>query len=84
MRIRDVVRHKMDSGDREIRGDFDLDLDLVNLNLPTEAQKTKTLSRGPDIVPKSSQRETEVEGATAETESEVLFDQDAEIIRDAS
>ena len=56
----------------------------MNLNLPTEAQKTKTLSRGPDIVPKSSQRETEVEAVTAETESEVLFDQDAEIIRDAS
>ncbi len=84
MRIRDVVRHKMDSGDREIRGDFDLDLDLVNLHLPTEAQKTKTISREPDIVSKATPQETDVEPVTPETESEVLFDQEAEIIRDAS
>jgi hypothetical protein len=80
MRIRDVVRHKMDSGDRETRGDFDLDLDLVNLNLPTEAFKTKAVSKEPDIDPRLKQPEP----LAADTESEVLFDHNPEIIRDAS
>jgi hypothetical protein len=80
MRIRDVVRHKMDSGDRETRGDFDLDLDLVNLNLPTEAFKTKAVSKEPDIDPRPNQPES----LAADTESEVLFDHNPEIIRDAS
>ncbi|MEZ6000023.1 hypothetical protein [Hyphomonas sp.] len=30
-KIRDVVRHKMDTDDRTITGDFDLNLDIVNL-----------------------------------------------------
>lgn len=33
-KIRDVVRHKMDTDDRTITGDFDLNLDLVNLKTP--------------------------------------------------
>ena len=56
----------------------------MNLHLPTEAQKTKTISREPDIVSKATPQETDVEPVTPETESEVLFDQEAEIIRDAS
>ena len=73
MRIRDVVRHKMDSGERAIRGEFDLDLDLVDLSLPTEPQKTI-----------ASPREPVVPAGPSETETEVLFDHDPEIVRDAS
>lgn len=34
IKIRDVVRHKMDTGDTATTGDFDLNLDIVNLRLP--------------------------------------------------
>lgn len=34
VKIRDVVRHKMDTGDTTITGNFDLNLDVVNLRLP--------------------------------------------------
>ncbi len=30
-KIRDVIRHKMDTGDTETTGDFDLNLDILNL-----------------------------------------------------
>jgi hypothetical protein len=33
-KIRDVLRHKMDTGDASVTGDFDLNLDIVNLRLP--------------------------------------------------
>ena len=33
-KIRDVVRHKMDTDDRTIIGDFDLNIDIVNLKTP--------------------------------------------------
>jgi hypothetical protein len=36
-RIRDVIRHKLDSGDTSITGDFDLNLDIVNLRIPKGA-----------------------------------------------
>lgn len=31
MKIRDIVRHKMDTGDTEMTGNFDLNLDIVDL-----------------------------------------------------
>ncbi|MEQ9506546.1 MAG: hypothetical protein RLO80_09785 [Hyphomonas sp.] len=37
IKIRDVVRHKMDTGDTTTTGDFDLNLDIVNLRLPKGA-----------------------------------------------
>lgn len=37
IRIRDVVRHKMDTADAAVTGDFDLNLDIVNLRLPKGA-----------------------------------------------
>jgi hypothetical protein len=36
-KIRDVVRHKLDTGDTSVVGDFDLNLDIVNLRLPKGA-----------------------------------------------
>lgn len=36
-KIRDVIRHKLDSGDTSITGDFDLNLDIVNLRIPKGA-----------------------------------------------
>ncbi len=43
IKIRDAVRHKMDTGDLEVVGDFDLNLDIVNLRgmkAVTEARAT--------------------------------------------
>jgi len=37
IKVRDVVRHKMDTGDTSVTGDFDLNLDIVNLRLPKGA-----------------------------------------------
>lgn len=37
IKIRDVVRHKMDTADVNVTGDFDLNLDIVNLRLPKGA-----------------------------------------------
>ena len=37
-KIRDVVRHKMDTDDRTITGDFDLNLDIVNLKSPNDPE----------------------------------------------
>lgn len=37
VKIRDVVRHKMDTGDTAVTGNFDLNLDIVNLRLPQDA-----------------------------------------------
>lgn len=38
VKIRDVVRHKLDTGDTQTVGDFDLNLDIVNLRLPKGLQ----------------------------------------------
>ena len=37
-KIRDIVRHKLDTGDAQIVGDFDLNLDIVNLRMPKGVQ----------------------------------------------
>ncbi len=37
-KIRDVIRHKMDTGDTETTGDFDLNLDILNLR-PLKAKR---------------------------------------------
>ncbi|MFN7055131.1 hypothetical protein [Hyphomonas sp.] len=34
VKIRDIIRHKLDTGDAQIVGDFDLNLDIVNLRTP--------------------------------------------------
>ena len=38
VKLRDVVRHKMDTGDTETVGEFDLNLDIVDLKLPKSAR----------------------------------------------
>ena len=82
MRIRDVVRQKMDTGDRDVRGEFDLDLDLVNLKMPTEAQLRP--------VPVSADAEDSllpeqgISDAGRVTEAEVLFDEELDKVKTAS
>lgn len=39
VKIRDAVRHKLDTGDTAVTGDFDLNLDIVNLRLPKGAAR---------------------------------------------
>lgn len=34
LRLRDVIRHKLDTNDTELTGDFDLNLDIVNIKAP--------------------------------------------------
>ncbi|MDP1554742.1 MAG: hypothetical protein Q8L84_04710 [Hyphomonas sp.] len=47
IKIRDVVRHKMDTGDTVTTGDFDLNLDSVNLRLPKGAAGAAPSPRAP-------------------------------------
>lgn len=74
LRIRDIVRQKMDTGDRDMQGDFDLDLDLVNVSKAGEAPKPVT----PEVLP------PEKLDAAPDTEAEVLFEQQSGDLRDVS
>ena len=65
VKIRDVVRHKMDTGDAETVGEFDLNLDIVDLKLPKAARAASPPPRHDDI-------------ATTHGEPELLFDADEE------
>ncbi|MAN47368.1 MAG: hypothetical protein GYB49_13770 [Alphaproteobacteria bacterium] len=82
LRIRDVVRHKMDTGDRDMRGDFDLDLDLVNLRLPTQAERPAKAAEPVRAAEAVAERQQESE----EEERDVLFERelDSEVIKTAS
>lgn len=59
VKIRDVVRHKMDTDDIAVTGDFDLNLDIVNLRLPKggavaaapRASSSDVFDDEPEIVP---------------------------------
>lgn len=50
-RIRDVVRFKMDTGERETIGDFDLNLDRVNLKTPPASDRAAKAVAVPDPEP---------------------------------
>lgn len=65
VRIRNVVRHKMDTGDTETVGEFDLDLDIVDLKMPKPPRMVSPPPRHDDI-------------ATPQGEPELLFDADEE------
>lgn len=47
IKIRDVIRHKMDTGDATVTGDFDLNIDSVNLRLPRSATAS---AAGPRVI----------------------------------
>lgn len=62
IKIRDVVRHKMDTEDASVTGDFDLNLDIVNLRLPKGAASSAPqrspsddVFDEPEIVPPAGQ-----------------------------
>ncbi len=38
LRLRDIIRHKLDTNDTELTGDFDLNLDIVNINAPADSK----------------------------------------------
>jgi hypothetical protein len=48
IKIRDVVRYKLDTGDTSVTGDFDLNLDIVNLRLPKGAAGTALPRQAPE------------------------------------
>lgn len=60
VKIRDVVRHKMDTGDTSITGDFDLNLDIVNLRLPKAAALGAAAAAAP--APEPAQEDDVFEG----------------------
>lgn len=65
VKIRDVVRHKMDTGDTETIGEFDLNLDIVDLKLPKSARPASPAPPRDDMSP-------------PQHEPELLFDADEE------
>ena len=65
IKIRDIVRHKMDTGDTETTGEFDLNLDIVDLKLPKSAQPATRSPARPERAPASD-------------DPEILFDADEE------
>jgi hypothetical protein len=65
VKIRDLVRHKMDTGDTETIGEFDLNLDIVDLKLPASAQGATSPRSRPEL-------------AAPKDEPELLFDTDEE------
>ncbi|MBU1286120.1 MAG: hypothetical protein KJ871_00190 [Alphaproteobacteria bacterium] len=71
IKIRDIVRHKMDTGDTETVGEFDLNLDIVDLKLPKSARPA----------PRSPARH---ELAPASEDPEILFDADEEEAAEAA
>jgi hypothetical protein len=52
-KIRDAVRHKMDTDDRTITGNFDLNLDIVNLKTPGQPEPgpARTAASELDVAP---------------------------------
>lgn len=38
IQLRDVIRHKLDTGDTELTGDFNLNLDSVNIKAPADSK----------------------------------------------
>ena len=65
VKIRDIVRHKMDTGDSETVGEFDLNLDIVDLKLPKSARAASPAPPFEDM-------------SQAAHEPELLFDADEE------
>lgn len=50
IKIRDVVRYKLDTGDTSVVGDFDLNDDIVNLRLPKGAASSAPTRLAPERV----------------------------------
>ncbi|MEZ5997770.1 MAG: hypothetical protein R3B98_03645 [Hyphomonas sp.] len=93
-KIRDVVRHKMDTDERSITGDFDLNLDIVNLKPVKDAPP-------PVVAAADADRPARAEAAAAprdedeplpriargrdeEIDQDALFDKAAEVLKSAS
>jgi hypothetical protein len=49
IKIRDIVRYKLDTGDTSVTGDFDLNLDIVNLRLPKGAAQMRPVPGPPEL-----------------------------------
>ena len=71
IKIRDIVRHKMDTGDTETVGEFDLNLDIVDLKLPKSARSAPRTPARHELAPASE-------------DPEILFDSDEEEAAEAA
>ncbi|MEZ5947307.1 MAG: hypothetical protein R3C13_05145 [Hyphomonas sp.] len=97
-KIRDVVRHKMDTDNRTIVGDFDLNLDIVNLkpvgesNEPAPASALEANAVAEPARPASKQEAPKREDPLPriararedEIDQDALFDKAAEALKSAS
>ncbi|KCZ90126.1 hypothetical protein [Hyphomonas johnsonii] len=57
IKIRDIVRYKMDTNDTETTGEFDLNLDIIDLHMPKDGQRPERAAKvrprepdGPEIL----------------------------------
>ena len=88
-KIRDVVRHKMDTDDRTITGDFDLNLDIVNLK-PVKGEKVAPAAAAPAATGAASAPAKDeplpriARGREDDDHQDALFDKAAEVLKSAS
>ena len=91
-KIRDVVRHKMDTDDRTITGDFDLNQDIVNLKSPKGPNTTEPRPARPAATAApagSGEKEAEppmprIARSADDDHQDALFDKAAEAMKPAS
>lgn len=85
-KIRDIVRHKMDTDDRTLTGDFDLNLDLVNLKVPGEsaAPQAEARARAPEPPPAAEPPMPKLARRHDDDHQDALFDKVAEALKPAS
>lgn len=81
-KIRDVVRHKMDTDDRTLTGDFDLNLDIVNLKAPGDADPAPArASRAAPPPPANEPPLPKLARRHDDDHQDALFDKVAEAIK---
>ena len=89
-KIRDVVRHKMDTDDRTMVGDFDLNQDIVNLKSPPAPEKPARAKAPAAGAPAADTRTAadppmpRVARGHEDDHQDALFDKAAEALKPAS
>ena len=83
-KIRDAVRHKMDTDDRTITGDFDLNLDIVNLKMPNMPEPAPAPARATERPPPGEPPMPKIARRHDDDHQDALFDKVAEAMKPAS
>ena len=84
-KIRDVVRHKMDTDDREMTGDFDLNLDIVNLKgVKGETRPSTRPTAQGSALPQPEPPMPRIARGPEDDHQDALFDKVAETMKPVS